>query len=255
MAKQQQQSSPTLPCAQCGYENEPERVYCHNCGTKLDRSLLPKEVKSNEETLAETRKRVKKLTNPGQGLAELKTGVTNIFYAAVVAALYLFFMTPDRTPSREKEAGANLISVMIEDALASPAASVLQFTEADISQHMRNRVRNVPVIPGLDVKRSYALIENGKIVVGVEQDFLGFTSIFSTIEYEIKVEGGKVQAVKTGIHFNRLGFDPRIPKVDELFSGIWPGLKREQALLSRIQAVQVTKDMVIISLKAAAPAR
>ena len=34
-----QSSTPKLTCGQCGYENEPERVYCHNCGTKLDRSV------------------------------------------------------------------------------------------------------------------------------------------------------------------------------------------------------------------------
>ena len=33
----------TLTCAECGFVNEAERVYCHNCGKKLDRSLIPKE--------------------------------------------------------------------------------------------------------------------------------------------------------------------------------------------------------------------
>ena len=40
-----------LTCAECKYENEVERVYCHNCGEKLDRSLLPKvdEVKPGDD--------------------------------------------------------------------------------------------------------------------------------------------------------------------------------------------------------------
>src|SRR5206468_5402920 len=97
-------ASPTLPCKECGYANEPERVYCHNCGTKLDRSLLPKETTSPEETLAAARKRIKQMTNPGRGWAEFKAGCKVFFWAAVVAIVYLLAMPPQRLPSREKEA-------------------------------------------------------------------------------------------------------------------------------------------------------
>ena len=30
----------TLTCKECQHVNEEARIYCHNCGTKLDRSLL-----------------------------------------------------------------------------------------------------------------------------------------------------------------------------------------------------------------------
>ena len=59
---------PTITCKQCSYANEPERVYCHNCGAKLDRSLLPKEpAKAGKETQDQARKRVRKLVNPARG--------------------------------------------------------------------------------------------------------------------------------------------------------------------------------------------
>ena len=51
----------TLTCKQCNYENEAERIYCHNCGAKLDRSVVPQE-KKMEESPDKQRKRVKKLT-------------------------------------------------------------------------------------------------------------------------------------------------------------------------------------------------
>jgi hypothetical protein len=245
-------SSATLPCPQCGYENEPERVYCHNCGTKLDRSLLPKPTESAEESLAATRKRIKQMTAPGQGWATFKTAINTLIWAALIAALYLLAMPPERLPSREKEAGANLISVMIDDALQAPNASTLQFSEADISQHMRNRVRGVTVIPGLDFKRAYALINDGKITVGVQQELFGYP-LYSTVEYELSVVSGALYPKKVGQHFGRLGIDPRIPKVDQLFESIWAALKRERLLMERAQAIKVTKDAVYIALKPAAP--
>ncbi len=60
--------NPILKCPQCEYANEPERVYCHNCGAKLDRSLLPQVKEAKEKQDQErARRRVKKLTNPELG--------------------------------------------------------------------------------------------------------------------------------------------------------------------------------------------
>lgn len=246
----------SLTCSQCGFENEPERVYCHNCGTKLDRSLLPKDTTTLEETMAETRKRVRKMTSPGTGWMEVKTGLSTLAWAALVATLYLLLSPPEREPiSREKEVGANLISVVIEDALQSPAASVLRFSEADLSQHMRSRIKKgTEVIPYVDFKRAYALLDDGKVTVGVQQDLFGL-DLYSTIEYQLDVVDGKLVATKVGQRFGRLGIDPRIPKMDAIFQPVWAGLKREKPLIDRVQAVKVTKDAMVIALKPAAPTR
>ena len=244
-----------LTCSQCGFENEPERVYCHNCGTKLDRSLLPKDTTSPEDNLAAARKRIKKMTNPGKGMAEFKTAINTLVWAVLVAALYLIFSPPELGPlPREKEAGANLISVVIDDALQSPAGSVLQFTEADLSQHMRTRVKAVEVIPLLEFKRAYARLSDGQITVGVEQDLFGLTTICSSVDYQLKVIDGQFVATKVGQRFGRLGFDPRIPKVDGIFQPLWASMKREKPLIDRIQQINITKDRVAIALKPAGPA-
>ena len=57
----------TLVCKQCNFENEPERVYCHNCGAKLDRSLLPPEATKREDPVI-VQERVRKLVRPRAGL-------------------------------------------------------------------------------------------------------------------------------------------------------------------------------------------
>lgn len=244
-----------LTCSQCGFENEPERVYCHNCGTKLDRSILPKDTTSPEENLAAARKRIKKMTNPGRGLAEVKTFFNTIVWALTVASLYLLFSPPELEPlSREKEAGANLISVAIDDAMQSPAASVIQFTEADISQHLRTRIKAIEVIPFLEFKRAYARLSDGQITVGVEQDLFGLTTICSSVDYQVKIIDGQFVATKVGQRFGRLGFDPRIPKVDSIFQPLWAAMKREKPIIDRIQQISITKDRVAIALKPAGPA-
>ena len=59
--------APTLTCKQCNYDNEPERVYCHNCGAKLDRTVLPKDPAKTKEGKEKTAKRVRRMINPARG--------------------------------------------------------------------------------------------------------------------------------------------------------------------------------------------
>ena len=57
----------TLVCPECRRENEPERIYCHDCGARLDRSALAKE-KAKEEDPKATQRRVAKMFDPRRGL-------------------------------------------------------------------------------------------------------------------------------------------------------------------------------------------
>ena len=52
-----------LLCPECRRENEPERIYCHDCGARLDRSSLAKE-KSTEEAPKETQRRLRSMLDP-----------------------------------------------------------------------------------------------------------------------------------------------------------------------------------------------
>src|SRR5689334_8988364 len=98
----------TYTCTQCNHVNEAERVYCHNCGVKLDRSLLPEEEakKEKEESPQQMRKRVLKMTNPAKGLftkATFQKLVKTLGGAAIVAALVQAGRPPDNIPAPKKD--------------------------------------------------------------------------------------------------------------------------------------------------------
>src|SRR4051794_4469121 len=91
----------SLTCAACGFVNEPERVYCHNCGAKLDRSILPKEEEAEtRESIERTRRRVKKLTNPGSqaGRQAVSAAIKTVIWSAVVAFVIQAVRAPDHIP-------------------------------------------------------------------------------------------------------------------------------------------------------------
>src|SRR3954447_3928766 len=92
--------SQTLQCKECQYENEPERVYCHNCGAKLDRSVLPKEEQIRRESPEKARKRIKRMTNPGDSVfkRELEAFVKTVIFALLAAILVQMVRAPENIP-------------------------------------------------------------------------------------------------------------------------------------------------------------
>jgi hypothetical protein len=245
MAKSQNQK---LICAQCGYENEPERVYCHNCGTKLDRSVLPHDTVTQQETLAETRRRIRKMTSPGKVGATFKTLLKTLFWAAIVAGIILIVRAPSDIPTREQESGSKIISGEIESAIDARQSVTVQATSADLSQHVRSRVKALRVIPFSTFKRSFVALSDGKITFGVQEDLFGYP-LYSTIEYQPAVVDGKFVAEKTGLHIGRLGIAPQLTGLDRLFNKFWAALKSEQRLLDKAKAIAITKDRAALVTK------
>src|SRR6266436_3334656 len=95
-----------LVCASCNHENEVQRVYCHNCGEKLDRSLLPKvEPVKEQATRASEEKRVKKMMNPNRlsWVRQVRTFILIVLFAAAVAAGFLICQAPEDAPLEKTE--------------------------------------------------------------------------------------------------------------------------------------------------------
>jgi len=244
-------STQKLTCAQCGYENEPERVYCHNCGTKLDRSILPKETVSQQENIAKARRRIKRMTNPGGAVDGVKTLLQTLLWGALVAIIYLMVSPPENVPSKEDDSTGNVITGDIELASTNPAATTVQFTRADLSTHLRGRIKGAGAIPGLDLKRPYVVLDTDKATLGLEQTLFGY-SLFPSIEYRVTNEGGKWKAEKVGLRVGRLGIHPAIPWMDSLFTNLFAQMKQEKALLDRAQQITISKDRVVLVTRPAA---
>ena len=113
-----------LPCAQCGYVNEAERVYCHNCGSKLDRSTLARRMTKGQDSPEKARKRISKLTNPKAGFIfqEVKTFFKVEISAVIIAALFLISQKPDGVPEVKKVSLQRMINSDMMEAMQSPQA-------------------------------------------------------------------------------------------------------------------------------------
>jgi predicted amidophosphoribosyltransferase len=83
-----------LVCAECRHENEAERIYCHNCGERLDRSAVSAQKKTQDPQ--EVHQRLQKMLGlPNMARRHFFTVSKLALAAAVVAALVEIALPPE----------------------------------------------------------------------------------------------------------------------------------------------------------------
>ncbi|MEI9892713.1 MAG: zinc ribbon domain-containing protein [Chthoniobacter sp.] len=246
--------APTLLCEQCGYANEPERVYCHNCGAKLDRSLLPKAAEKAQENPEVARKRIAKMTNPKSGAAgrEIKTLFKVAFYSAAIAAIFLILQQPEDLPEVKKGSESQrMINSDMMEALGSPTPARVSFSDDDINSHLK-RAMNKPkdtMVPGIQVVRAYVACVPGVLRLYSEQSTFGYPT-FSRIDYKLEVKDGKFIPTIVGGAFGKLAIDPQLMQyADYAFGTLFDSLAREHKQMDKMLSVSVQQGRIDLVTK------
>ena len=182
-----------LTCTACQHENEIERVYCHNCGEKLDRSLLPKaDITKPSEDKAKVARKVKKMMDPNRfnWWLNFKTLLLVEFLAVFVAVGYLIVQAPPFVQPIEKDklSEVNLGEVWAEVTLRKQ----IEYKEFDVNYHLNKAMRDVA---GTTVKfdRAFAHFEKDLITVGTQRSVLGL-SLTNTAAFTPVRDGAKWKA-------------------------------------------------------------
>ena len=251
--------SPTanLPCEQCGYLNEPERVYCHNCGAKLDRSLLPKTEEKKQEQPDKARKRIAKMTNPQSGWfgREVKTLFKVAFWSAAIAAVFQICREPEGVPPEKKESTLRLVSGDMMDAVQSPTPRPISFTEDEINEHLKRKLKATDLaVPGVQFTRAYVNLRPGGLRLCSRYSVWGFP-VYVGVEYFVEVKDGKFAATIIGGNFGRLQVDPQLMKyVESSIGGPGPALGPERKQMDQMLSVKVEDKRIDLVTKGTAGA-
>ena len=212
-----------ITCTSCKHENEIERVYCHNCGEKLDRSLLPvlDETKSVED-LAKERKKVKSLMNPNRltWLRNVKTFVLIEIFAAAVAACYLAVQAPENLPAAPAKDRVLEISRPDDNwrgmMVTRPATSV-EFKESDLNEYLRKTVKGNEGPMGIKFARAFTRLEPGLVTLAMERNVWGLP-IYNSATFRPVFAGGKWDADITRFAIGRLTIPVGLAKLVKLDS-------------------------------------
>jgi len=249
----------TISCTQCGYENELKRVYCHNCGVKLDRSSIPVENPS-PVTLKKQQQHLKKMTHPYNGFFVggkrlfLNTGLLAIFSAALIQTV----RPPENAPTGKKRGelvDAPQIVLILGDAIATHTTQRFLISETDANAYLGNTVKSRKIeLPwsddALKFDRVFVVFEEGLCRIVQQYSFYDFP-FYLTSTYRIEIKGGKLEASNRGGGIGRLPLHARLMQTPEIFfQGVWDSLKNEKRLLDKMQTVEVHKGSVLVVTKA-----
>jgi hypothetical protein len=233
-------------CTECRRENEPQRIYCHNCGERLDRSgvVMQKKV----DNAAETHKRLQKMMK-GPSRTRL-----NFFYscklmlaAAVTASVVQMALSPE-FPAPIKVSAPVQMDLELENAVLK--STVLNYSQQDVNAYLAYRLAGKKKVlnkPLLDFGRAAVVFKEGTCVIGWERLCFGYP-LYSLSSYRVDMNSGKISSVNNGGWIGRMPIHPALMKyADIIFADVWSALDRERKLLTKMGSVVVHDGSVTIT--------
>jgi len=175
-----------IRCAGCGYDNDPTRVYCHNCGVKLERggAAPPAPTGFTHPTDVGKMKRPRAPILWGKYFGFL---VKLAVLAALAAALVLALMRPDNIPAPVEgdENLAQRLSGLVGDASESNAPRSFTVPASDVQRWLASAVKfeGSGGVVALDPRRVYLVPSEGRFRVGLELGLPAAASVFMEGEY------------------------------------------------------------------------
>ena len=241
----------TLLCKQCNFENEPERVYCHNCGAKLDRALLPPEATKREDP-AVVQKRVRAVVQPKRraGLATVRNLFLSLLVAAALACLFLMSQPPDHLPNLSADAvlAAPQISDDLEDLVQSPSAKRLAYTEDQVNAFLQSSAKTKDE-SSVKFDRAFVRFEEGLCQTTVQESVFGYALYFSTTD-GVQIRNGAIVTHPVSGSIGRLRLSGKImPYVEKGLAPVWAALDQDRKLVARAGAIAFHPKMVEVTGK------
>jgi hypothetical protein len=239
-----------LICPECRRENEAERIYCHDCGARLDRTALAKEPPKGED-VKETQRRLKNMLDPSRAKMRLMFfKVSKLILGALAAAAIIQMILPPDVPARVKTGEfPPQINLDLENAAMNHSQVPLRYTEAQVNAYLGNALKSKQSALSssvLQFERAVVTFDETVCRITVERSLLGF-SFFTTTSTKVALQDGKVIASNNGGSIGRLPIHPLIMKyADPVFGDLWAALDRERKSVAKMNAIEFHPQAVVL---------
>lgn len=245
-----------ITCTACQYENEIERVYCHSCGEKLDRSLIPvvDEVKESDNN-EKTRQKVKKMMNPNRfaWVRVIKTLALIEIFAAIVAAGFLASQAPENTPPMKTDRMPSMeVKEMWDGMMNTRPSVVVAFSDFDINYFLRKAVKGTAGSLGIKYDRTFVTLQPGLLNVASQRDAWGLR-IYNSVGFKPTLTDGKWSADVQRVAIGRLTIPAdlaKLAKMDNLvLDAVAKAFEKEIKQLDRVQKIEVGENVISFTTK------
>jgi len=238
-----------LICPECRRENEAERIYCHDCGARLDRTALAKEPPKGED-VKETQRRLKNLLDPhGVKMRLMFFKVSKLILGALVAAAIVQMILPPDMPAAPKTGEfPPQINLDLENAAMNHGQAPLQYTEAQVNAYLGNALKSKKAALSslMQFERGVVAFDETVCRITAERSLFGF-SFFTMTSTKVTLQDGKVIASNNGGRIGRLPIHPLIMKyADPLFADLWTALDRERKSVAKMNAIEFHPQAVVL---------
>ena len=234
-----------IVCGECRHENEAERIYCHNCGERLDRSAAAAQKPMVDPT--ETHRRLQKMLGPPSRVRHNFFAVSKLVLAAIAAAALVQMALPPELPAPTKIVSPQ-IDLDLENAHLRP--SPLEYSQDQINAYLTYRLiskKAALTYPFLTFVRATASFREGACTIAMERSLFGY-SIFSRTSHRVETNAGKIAATNVGGWIGRLPIHPVIMQFGNIiFADLWSALDRERKLIGKMGAVNFHESSVTIT--------
>src|SRR5437588_8613340 len=180
-----------IACSECRHENEPERIYCHNCGARLDRTVAIRQKAAEDPQ--ETHRRLQKMLGPPNQVRRNFFAVSKlVLAAAIVAALVQIALPPDVPPPTK--ALPSQIDLELENVASHQRPGPLEYSQEQINAYLQYRLAGKKKAlnkPYLAFKGATVLLHEETCAIAIERSLFGY-SLFSRASYRVEAGRGKI---------------------------------------------------------------
>ena len=242
----------TLICPECRRENEPERIYCHDCGARLDRTALAKSAPKGEDA-KETQRRLRTMLDPQRAKMRhlfFKTSKV-ILGAFALAAVIQMILPPDVPPRAKMGDFPPQINLDLENAVLNHSTTPMQYTEAQVNAYLGSALKSKQAALSQVLQFERAIVKFDETVCSVtaERSLYGF-SLFTTTSSKVTLQNGTLSAANNGGRVGRLPVHPLLMKyADPLFADLWAALDRERKSVSKMGTIEFHPQAVVLTPK------
>ncbi len=240
-----------LVCPDCRHENEPERIYCHNCGARLERSQVRKEIAAAEPTPEESQQHLRKMFRPSrrEQLAPVFTFLKILGGAFCFAFLIQMLLPPDLPELKTGDSFAPMISMDLLSASQSHNPPQLTYSQDQVNDYLASAIRRSksPAKEGyFPIQRIFAQFSEGVCRIDVAYSFFGLP-LYVGSAYRVSVGQDKIQA---DVISGSIGRMPILPSLMQnfglLFHKTWETLKREREQVARLAGIEFHPQSVTL---------
>ncbi|MBV9464006.1 MAG: zinc-ribbon domain-containing protein [Verrucomicrobiae bacterium] len=235
-----------IVCPHCGKDNELGRIFCLNCGAKLDLNAIGAPSSARNPAIRKAKRAIRAKMYHGI-FKVVKVGMI-AFSSAMITLIFLpptivrYKTAPEDSDSFEEK------KFQLEDAVNDGTPITLSFSELEINAMLKNYVKalNHGVKSEVVLPTIYAQIDQDELTLVIERQWK-FIHIYLLYTTKPVIRENKVRFEPVGGSIGRFRLHPLLlPHYAGLIAPLWERFKFDKQTLDQVGEIKLTPNFATL---------